>query len=608
MSCSRLFEGLLAEQLQTRLQYGATMRGSRRKGSNPPKRMRISHKEEEETADERSIALHSPSFARAQRSERSSNHVTQHIEVVVRLVVAQWDLLAQKLGAQSAQAMVHHFIALQHVSELNQRVFVALLNRSDGWAIPSQPECSDSGFYVTTKSSEVGTLASLSEDLDSALRSLAKSFLDCLDSCVSKTDFTNHARPAIDAFLRGQGLLAKGARMGSALHALYTEYKDLFPEVDFGSVLHVCTTAGSVAQRADPPRDVSAYTSLVHAVSDFVVMEHATFGSFWRRLETVLTSNVQLVLTDPPYNSRRELASHNSDHDVLHDADMVLFAEITVRMLRCGGHAIIFCDAQQFPAWTSAFNKYSSAKEVAVDSMPLVITRHPRAFTQDPLWKSTTLTNMHEFAVHVTKLGAGLTGHRMVNYRRFNYVPSHQEGYTNSVTGVPKLKAGEGLLLDDGRLLRPEQKPLPLLQELVARFSQPGDIVVDCFAGTYSTAAACLAMRNGEYRRFFGCESDRQCHYRGSWPILLGFVLPHVAGSFPKCAKLQGSASCRLAVARVLGDSSDDEHLDGEDGESEDAERSEWRQAVRWMQSSSQRAEHVMRQRQAVPPGFPLYC
>lgn len=60
------------------------------------------------------------------------------------------------------------------------------------------------------------------------------------------------------------------------------------------------------------------------------------------------------------------------------------------------------------------------------------------------------------------------------------------------------------------RMLRPEQKCLSLLQELVSRFSNPEDIVVDGFSGTFSTAIACFTVEEG-HRRFVGCEIDTNC-------------------------------------------------------------------------------------------------
>lgn len=48
------------------------------------------------------------------------------------------------------------------------------------------------------------------------------------------------------------------------------------------------------------------------------------------------------------------------------------------------------------------------------------------------------------------------------------------------------------------------QKPLPLMLELVELFTDPGDVVLDCFSGSCTTGVACLRLG----RRFIGIEKD----------------------------------------------------------------------------------------------------
>lgn len=54
----------------------------------------------------------------------------------------------------------------------------------------------------------------------------------------------------------------------------------------------------------------------------------------------------------------------------------------------------------------------------------------------------------------------------------------------------------------------PTQKPLALMLELVALFTDPGDVILDPFAGSGTTGVA--ALRLG--RRFIGCELDPKYH------------------------------------------------------------------------------------------------
>lgn len=48
------------------------------------------------------------------------------------------------------------------------------------------------------------------------------------------------------------------------------------------------------------------------------------------------------------------------------------------------------------------------------------------------------------------------------------------------------------------------QKPLPLMLELVSLFTDPGELVLDAFAGSGTTGVACLRLG----RRFIGIEKD----------------------------------------------------------------------------------------------------
>jgi site-specific DNA-methyltransferase (adenine-specific) len=52
----------------------------------------------------------------------------------------------------------------------------------------------------------------------------------------------------------------------------------------------------------------------------------------------------------------------------------------------------------------------------------------------------------------------------------------------------------------------PTQKPLGIIKRIVQASSRPGDLVLDCFAGSGTTGAACLALG----RRFLLVDSSRQ--------------------------------------------------------------------------------------------------
>jgi len=128
---------------------------------------------------------------------------------------------------------------------------------------------------------------------------------------------------------------------------------------------------------------------------------------------------------------------------------------------------------------------------------------------------SCALQSNAEFAVHLKKNGVSYaTEHSMVNYKSFGYVDSSFSAMKNTIDNIPGLAQNEGITHPNpppgkSRLLRPEQKSVLLMKELVSRFSQPGDVVVDFFAGTFSTAVACFSLP--QHRFFAGVEKDADC-------------------------------------------------------------------------------------------------
>lgn len=65
---------------------------------------------------------------------------------------------------------------------------------------------------------------------------------------------------------------------------------------------------------------------------------------------------VALIITDPPYNTRRQKNRPNSEHDVFTIEDIVKFVNFIKLVLNPGEHAIIFCSHLQFNSWYGAIH------------------------------------------------------------------------------------------------------------------------------------------------------------------------------------------------------------------------------------------------------------
>ena len=248
------------------------------------------------------------------------------------------------------------------------------------------------------------------------------------------------------------------------------------------------------------------------------------FADLMLTLNRPVMGETQLVLIDPPYGIRRERGRDNSNYDTLFPDDMKNVVELIDEVLRPGGHGIIFCSAQQFPEWRHAFLEFhsrhadrsSSGKKGTgqtfnVDLVPLLFINKVNSNNSFPGRTSTSMQSNAEMAVHLKKNGLDYNSEKvMVNYKTFGYVNSRHGGTKNTIDNVPGLATNERITHPaTQRPLRAEQKSVELLKELISRYSQPGDTVVDFFGGTFSTAIAAFSLP--QHRFFAGVELDKEC-------------------------------------------------------------------------------------------------
>lgn len=89
----------------------------------------------------------------------------------------------------------------------------------------------------------------------------------------------------------------------------------------------------------------------------------------------------------------------------------------------------------------------------------------------------------------------------MVNYCMFNHVVSRYPRHFGVIDEVPhhcpreriywRVQEGQRFV---NRQIRPKQKSKELMKELIARTSQPGNLVMDFFSETITIALACMAL------------------------------------------------------------------------------------------------------------------
>ena len=116
-----------------------------------------------------------------------------------------------------------------------------------------------------------------------------------------------------------------------------------------------------------------------------------------------------------------------------------------------------------------------------------------------PNFRGTRFTNAHETLIWAAR---GAESRYRFNYAAMKSlnddVQMRSDWYFPLCTGAERLRG------EDGKKLHPTQKPEALLHRVLVSCTQPGEVVLDPFLGTGTTAA--VAKRLG--RRFIGIERD----------------------------------------------------------------------------------------------------
>ena len=209
------------------------------------------------------------------------------------------------------------------------------------------------------------------------------------------------------------------------------------------------------------------------------------YKAFLRKLDA---ASVDLILTDPPYTISRDTGFSKVKNGVQRFAvsmdfgdwdkkqiDLKLLCQESYRVLRKGGTAIVWYDLWKI-------GEVHVAMEAAKFKMIRLIQWEKT--NPVPLNQSATyLSNSREVAVVGVKEGK----------------PIFKGKYHNGVYRAP-------IPRHNGKRIHPTQKPLDLFTELVEMHSNSGDLVIDPFVGSGTTAAA--SLRTG--RRFLGCDIDQK--------------------------------------------------------------------------------------------------
>lgn len=207
-------------------------------------------------------------------------------------------------------------------------------------------------------------------------------------------------------------------------------------------------------------------------------------------LKTTPNKSVDLVLIDPPYEVSRD-TNFQSGEPKGADTDrfrvsmdfgewdnnftgLDLVIKECYRLLKDGGTLICFYDLWKLTTLKEYF-ELANFKQLRfiewVKTNPVPLNS-----------KTNYLTNSREIAIVGVKKGK----------------PTFNSEYDNGIYNYP-------ICHDKGRF-HPTQKPVALLEDLILKHSNENDTVLDCFAGSGSTAVAA----HNTNRNFIGCELSKE--------------------------------------------------------------------------------------------------
>lgn len=202
-------------------------------------------------------------------------------------------------------------------------------------------------------------------------------------------------------------------------------------------------------------------------------------------MATLPDESVDHVITDPPYEVEAHTLQRRIENGALVDARLG-FAPLTEEIRNAAAHefarvtrrwALVFCQAEAVAAWRDALT-----------SAGLVYRRACVWIKRDgqPQLSGDRPGQGHESIVvaHAPGKSRWNGGGKLGLY---DYSKGHEGGRAS---------------------LHPTEKPLRLMEALVADFTDPGDLVLDPFAGSGTTGVA--ALKNG--RRFMGSELSPEYH------------------------------------------------------------------------------------------------
>ena len=217
-----------------------------------------------------------------------------------------------------------------------------------------------------------------------------------------------------------------------------------------------------------------------------IACEQMKWQVYYKTILTDETPLFDLVLTDPPYGTAQSRARAGSAYDnFVSDDEIKEVAQFCRRVLRSGGWVFLFTSTKLFNSWHTAFRSCGfSAPE-----FPFVVVKDTSGIQQHR--GEQFLQNACEFAYFGRAPGTRNDGFKPNLRSPYHLIPSREKRKFAAVSGVP-VTPNKLLRRGSRSPVLVEEKNVELLAELMETFCPEGGSVLDMYAGTFTTALACL--------------------------------------------------------------------------------------------------------------------
>lgn len=200
-------------------------------------------------------------------------------------------------------------------------------------------------------------------------------------------------------------------------------------------------------------------------------------------LKNIPDESIDLIITDPPYGiSFKGNRCLNEEYDELFNDDSLDFLEGIgmefERVLKPNSHCYVFTNWIAYPFMMKYFDNLKLNTVIVWD----------KDSGNHGMGDLTDYAPRHEFIMKFSKGKRPLNGKRIPNVIRHNNI---------KMTGEFKM--------------HPTQKPRGLMEILIEKSSNPGDIIADFYGGSYSVPRAAMRM----FRKSIGVELNPSMHKAG---------------------------------------------------------------------------------------------